>query len=336
MVADAGLEIRVAQAFEKSAPAIVVISILLTIVTGLALSPMPEFQTDLAAFAPDSDADAAIERMEEVMPPSPHRIYVHIEPTQEGANVLEMGALQQLYSDLEAINSLSTSNGDFITSHINAAQILQVALEERDQEARNISDFNNWEELLEAIVVDEECTDAIGEERAIATASFARSVMLHSDFNYEPICDWLANGGVGDPTPTASSTMWVIEIEGDLDAEDRLQNAIQLREVLEERSQAEGSALDYGVVSDDLVTNDINESTLDNLLWLLILSILVVVLVLALAFRSIMMVAAPLLGLTAALVWTYGIRALAGSEFSILEVAVAPVVLGLGIDYSIH
>ena len=336
MVADPGLEIRVAQAFEKSAPAIVVISILLTIVTGLALSPMPEFQTDLAAFAPDSDADAAIARMEEVMPPSPHRIYVHIEPTQEGANVLEMGALQQLHSDLEAINSLSTSNGDFITSHINAAQILQVALEERDQEARNISDFNNWEELLEAIVVDEECTDAIGEERAIATASFARSVMLHSDFNYEPICDWLANGGEGDPTPTASSTMWVIEIEGDLDAEDRLQKAIQLRDVLEERSQAEGSALDYGVVSDDLVTNDINESTLDNLLWLLILSILVVVLVLALAFRSIMMVAAPLLGLTAALVWTYGIRALAGSEFSILEVAVAPVVLGLGIDYSIH
>ena len=173
---------------------------------------MPEFQTDLAAFAPDSDADGAIDRMEEVMPPSPHRIYVHIEPTQEGANVLEMGALQQLHFDLEAINSLSASNGNFITSHINAAQILQVALEERDEESRNLSDFNNWEELLEAVVADEECTDAIGDERAIATASFARSVMLHSDFDYEPICDWLVNGREGNPTPTASSTMWVIEI----------------------------------------------------------------------------------------------------------------------------
>ena len=336
MVAGPGLEIRVAQTFEKSAPAIVVISILLTIVTGLALSPMPEFQTDLAAFAPDSDADAAIDRMEEVMPPSPHRIYVHIEPTQEGANVLEMGALQQLHFDLEAINSLSASNGNFITSHINAAQILQVALEERDEESRNLSDFNNWEELLEAVVADEECTDAIGDERAIATASFARSVMLHSDFDYEPICDWLVNGREGNPTPTASSTMWVIEIDGDLDSDDRLAKAVELRDLLEDRSQAQGSALNYGVVSDDLVTYDINESTLDNLLWLLIISIIVVVLVLALAFRSIMMVAAPLLGLTAALVWTYGIRALAGSEFSILEVAVAPVVLGLGIDYSIH
>jgi len=329
------LENRVAAAFEKSAPAIVVVSILLTIVTGLALSPMPEFQTDLSAFAPESDADAAIERMDEVMPPSPHRIYVHIEPTQDGANVLEIGALQQLHTDLEAVNSLSTSNENFVTSHINVAQILQVALDERDEEDRSLSEFNNWEELLQAIVTDEECTDAIGEDRAIATASFARSVMLHSDFDHEPICNWLVDGE-GDPTPTASSTMWVIEIDGNLNADDRLQKAVQLRGVLEKRSQSEGSALDYGIVSDDLVTNEINESTLDNLLWLLLLSIIIVVLVLALAFRSIMMVAAPLLGLSAALVWTYGIRALAGSEFSILEVAVAPVVLGLGIDYSIH
>ena len=330
------LEKRVSLVFEKAAPAIVVLSILATIIAGLALNPMPEFQTDLSAFAPESEADAAIERMEEVMPPSPHRIYVHIEATQDGANILEIAALKQLQSDLETVNSFSTENGNFITSHINAAQILQVSLDERDNQQRNLSEFNNWEELLEAIVSDEECTDAIGEDRAIATASFARSVMLHSDFDYEPICNWLENGHQGDPTPSASSTMWIIEISGELSPDERLQRSVELRQILEENGGKEGSALHYGVVSDDLVSYDINESTLDNLVWLLILSILVVVLVLALAFRSIMMVAAPLLGLTAALVWTYGIRALAGSDFSILEVAVAPVVLGLGIDYSIH
>ena len=330
------LEKRVSLVFEKAAPAIVVLSILATIIAGLALNPMPEFQTDLSAFAPESEADGAIERMEEVMPPSPHRVYVHIEATQEGANILEIAALKQLQSDLETVNSFSTENGNFITSHINAAQILQVSLDERDNQERNLSEFNNWEELLEAIVSDEECTDAIGEDRAIATASFARSVMLHSDFDYEPICNWLVNGHQGDPTPSASSTMWIIEISGELSPDERLQRSVELREILEENAGKEGSALHYGVVSDDLVSYDINESTLDNLVWLLILSILVVVLVLALAFRSIMMVAAPLLGLTAALVWTYGIRALAGSDFSILEVAVAPVVLGLGIDYSIH
>ena len=68
-------------------------------------------------------------------------------------------------------------------------KFLQLSLDERDNQQRNLSEFNNWEELLEAIITDEECTDAIGEDRAIATASFARSVMLHSDFDYEPICD---------------------------------------------------------------------------------------------------------------------------------------------------
>ena len=331
-----GWEKRVSLVFEKAAPAIVVLSILATISAGLALNPMPEFQTDLSAFAPESEADAAIERMEEVMPASPHRIYVHIQATQDGANILEIGALQQLQTDLEIVNSYSAENGNFITSHINAAQILQVSLDETDNQQQTLSDFNNWDELLEAIVSDEECTDAIGEDRAIAIASFARSVMLHSDFDYEPICNWLENGHQGDPTPSASSTMWIIEISGELSPDERLQISVELRQILEETAGKEDSALHYGVVSDDLVSYDINESTLDNLVWLLILSILVVVLVLALAFRSIMMVAAPLLGLTAALVWTYGIRALAGSDFSILEVAVAPVVLGLGIDYSIH
>ena len=54
------------------------------------------------------------------------------------------------------------------------------------------------------------------------------------------------------------------------------------------------------------------------------------------AFRSVVMVAAPLVALTAALSWTYGIVALFGSEFTVLDIAVAPVILGLGIDYGIH
>ena len=96
------------------------------------------------------------------------------------------------------------------------------------------------------------------------------------------------------------------------------------------------SVLYYGVFSDDLISNDINDTTLDNFTWLLMLAIIVVVFVLAVVFRSALMIAAPLLGLTAALVWTYGTITLMGRPFSILEVAVAPVVFGLGIDYAIH
>ena len=166
----------------------------------------------------------------------------------------------------------------------------------------------------------------------MATASFAASAMLHTDFEFEQVCEWLEDGS-GSPTPTASSTLWVIELNGDLDRDGREEVAQQIRSHL----NSEGSiGLSYGVISDDLISSDINDKTLDEMIWLFVIAIAVVVAVLALAFRSVIMVAAPLLSLSAALIWTYGTITLLGMKFSILEVAVAPVVLGLGIDYSIH
>ena len=57
---------------------------------------------------------------------------------------------------------------------------------------------------------------------------------------------------------------------------------------------------------------------------------------LGIAFRSFSRVVYPLVGLTSALIWTYGILNLSGARFTALEATVAPLVLGLGIDYAIH
>ena len=327
-------EERFAEAFGRLAPAILIISLLLTVVTASVLVPLPEFTTDLSAFAPENEAKLAEERMNLVMEDTPNRIYVHVTPNEEGANVLEIGALQQLYNDLESIDE---ELGDGIISHINIASILQNILEERDNESRTIQDFNEWDNLLLAIINDdEECTDAIGNDQAIASATFAKDALLNLDFEYMHVCDWIVTKE-GASTPISSSTMWVIEIDGSLDSKERQNLAKSIREILTDNITSDSSSvLNYGVISDDLISNDINDTTLDNFTWLLMLAIIVVVFVLAVVFRSVLMIAAPLLGLTAALVWTYGTITLLGRPFSILEVAVAPVVFGLGIDYAIH
>ena len=327
-------EERFAEAFGRLAPAILIISLLLTVVTASVLVPLPEFTTDLSAFAPENEAKLAEERMNLVMEDTPNRIYVHVTPNEEGANVLEIGALQQLYNDLESIDE---ELGDGIISHINIASILQNILEEKDNESRTIQDFNEWDNLLLAIINDdEECTDAIGNDQAIASATFAKDALLNLDFDYIHVCDWIVTKE-GASTPISSSTMWVIEIDGSLDSKERQNLAKSIREILTDNITSDSSSvLNYGVISDDLISNDINDTTLDNFTWLLMLAIIVVVFVLAVVFRSVLMIAAPLLGLTAALVWTYGTITLLGRPFSILEVAVAPVVFGLGIDYAIH
>ena len=327
--------------FEKSSMAIVVVSVLFTAAMMQVLMEFPGFATEISSFAPESDSDSAEDRINEEMGAYPHLLYIDVRPYSESAdgrnacddsqcNVLEMGALQQLSVDLNRVEDYSRKNGDFIVSHLNAAGIIQTALDERDGQSRDLSEFSDWAELLDAVSDGEECSDAIGNDQAIASASFAASAMLHTDFEYDPICEWL-DTGEGNPTPLASSTMWVIEISGDISNEDRRDLSAGIRSLL-----GESSVLTYGVISDDLISHDINESTMENLVWLLLIAVLVVVALLALAFRSFMMVAAPLMGLSAALVWTYGIVTLLGMRLSVLEVAVAPVVLGLGIDYSIH
>ena len=327
-------EQRFAEVFGKLAPSILIVSLLMTVITASVLVPLPEFTTDLSSFAPENDAKDAEERMNLVMTDTPNRIYVHVTPNEDGANVLEIGALQQLHGDLNVINE---QFGEQIISHINIASILQNILEERDNQSRTIQDFEEWDDLLLAVIDDnEECTDAIGNDQAIASATFANDALLNVDFDYMHVCDWIVTKE-GASTPISSSTMWVIEVNGSLDSRDRQILAKNIRNTLTGNiSSNSETVLSYGVISDDLISNDINDTTLDNFTWLLMLAIVVVVFVLAIVFRSALMIAAPLLGLTAALVWTYGIITLLGRPFSILEVAVAPVVFGLGIDYAIH
>ena len=324
---------RVAESFERMSLPILLTSLLLTGFLAYFLVGSLAFTTDLSAFAPETDADDAQERIEEAIGTSPHLIYINVKPStseDQVANVLEMKALQQLADDHSMVQSYSDENGFFIDSQINAAEVLGRFLEQRNHTG-DLSEFNDWKEMLDAVLEDEECGDAIGsDERSIAAAAFASSALLHKDLDYSPVCDWLESGE-GNPTPSASSTLWLIEISGEIDSDDRQMHANQIRTMLSGES-----ILEYGVISDDLISNDINESTLDNLVWLIFLAVIVVVLLLALTFRSATMVVAPLVALLASLVWTYGAISLMGMRFSILEIAVAPVVLGLGIDYSIH
>ena len=321
---------RLVSAFERLALPSLMVSILLTVFMASVIIPLPAFTTDLESFSPDSSSEQAVDRIDERIPPSGHRVYVHVSSEDDG-NILRIEQLSGLLEDMETINSIVPEGS--ISSHINAADAIQRSIDERTDDDSRISLFDGWGELLSSILDEEEdCIEASADERGLATASFAASAMLHTDFEFEQVCEWLEDGS-GSPTPTASSTLWVIELNGDLDRDGREEVAQQIRSHL----NSEGSiGLKYGVISDDLISSDINDKTLDEMIWLFVIAIAVVVAVLALAFRSVIMVAAPLLSLSAALIWTYGTITLLGMKFSILEVAVAPVVLGLGIDYSIH
>ena len=325
-----------AATFEKASIPILIGALLLTIALGSQLFPLPVFDTDLSAFTPETPAEQAEERMSEYFPEESRPMFVHIS-ADDGSNVLSIENLQLQNTALDEVMNRSGSSNDYIESVIAAPQVIQFALDESDIEGTSLDNYTEWSTLLDAILDDGTvCADALGDDRALAAGAFIQDSLIHSDLEYTSTCEYLDDptNATGDAAPIASSTLWVIMIDPSLDDTARQVQQDFIRAQLDEFS--DDTALDYHSTSLDLMSHDINKSTIGELVMLMSGAIFIVVFLLAVAFRSVRGVAFPLVGLSGALVWTYGGLALAGIQFSILEVAIAPVVLGLGIDYSIH
>ncbi|MED5305919.1 MAG: MMPL family transporter, partial [Candidatus Thermoplasmatota archaeon] len=326
---------RLASALEKYAMSIVIGSLLLTVLLVSQLVPLPEFSTDVSDFAPPNESEDRIEAIESEFPPQMSRIYVDVKSSDETENPLSIDALNTLYQKSDFVDELAQKHGVMIGSHINVARTLNTLIMEQSP-STDLSSMDDWGDIVDAIQNGEDCTSLAGENAVTSAASYAVSTLVSEDLVFDGICDYLDGIDGADPTPFATSTMWVIEVSEASDQDSVRSFSVELREKLSEEGGEAGFGLSYSVVSEDLVSEDINSGTLSNFTILLATSLIVIVGILAIAFRSTVMVAAPLVALTAALSWTYGLVALFGHEFTVLDIAVAPVILGLGIDYGIH
>lgn len=318
--------------FEKASPFIVTFSLLATLVLAaqLYISP-PSFQTDLNDFAPDSEATLAHERIHQHFPNETRPMFVHV-TADNGANVLSIDALHAMADDLLLFENESEKRQTFVHLWTTAPGIVQHALDEQADE-RALRSVNAWSELTDLIFTDNETCSLSADDQLLSSATYASSALLHRDLDFDPVCEYLEQG-TGDATPYASSTMWILEVNPDLSDSVRRELQHQMRTAMEERSSA--SPMSYQVISNDLLAHDIDEGTFDNLILLVGVAFAVVVMMLAVGFRSVNHVVFPLIGLSSALVWTYGLLNVFGARFTALEATVAPLVLGLGIDYAIH
>ena len=303
------------------------------LVADLAFVDTPSFHTDLSDFAPDSESSDAHDRISEHFSNETRPLFVHV-TRDDGGNVLDMDSLNLMNSHLSIIENESKNRQDIVVNWITAPSILQLALDEEANKTE-LSTVDSWEEMLNLVidVNESDCPGDVSKQREVA--QFILDGMLNSDFDGTEICLWIeTNGEEGSPVVSASSTLWILEIDPNLSNSERKIKQDELRQEFEKLSSS--SDLNYGVASLDLISHDIDEGTFDNLATLILLAVLVVVVLLAISFRSVKGVVFPLVGLSSALIWTYGLLNLSGARFTALEVAVAPLVLGLGIDYSIH
>ena len=321
--------------FRKLSWPILIFSIAVTVglAADLAFFNTPSFHTDLSDFAPESESADAHERISKHFTNETRPMFIHV-TRDDGGNVLDLASIVEMDEDLAKVKNKSKAMQDFVVDYITAPSLIQIAL---DEEANGtvLSDVESWEEMIDLLIdVNEtDCPGDVSKQREVA--QFILDGMLNKNFDGTDICLWIqSNGESGSPVLSADSTLWILQVDPEISNEERKSKQNQIRELFEDLS--EESEMNYGVASLDLISHDIDEGTFDNLATLILLAVLVVVLLLAISFRSVKGVVFPLVGLSSALIWTYGFLNLAGARFTALEVAVAPLVLGLGIDYSIH
>ena len=88
--------------------------------------------------------------------------------------------------------------------------------------------------------------------------------------------------------------------------------------------------------SEVIVAEDVNRATNESNKILACVAFLLISIVLFLGFRKISCIAISLATLLIAIIWTLGTMSILGMSFTIMSVAVLPLMIGLGVDYSVH
>ena len=325
---------RFSSNFSKYSLPVLVISFLVTFVLAFQLYPLPSFNTEIAEFAPSDSASEAAEEFGIEMGNQTRQILVNVE-MKDGGNILSIESLLMQHNDYNKLLSSTPNNGTEIEGIIALSEIINLALHENDG-GSNLSSVTDWNDLLERTVPEDlGISEISSNEQILAYGNFVTSAIISNDLVSDGLESWIDDRNTTiDPTPSATSTLWIIDINSDLSPEQSKATQVELRNILNDISL--DSNLTYSSISMDLISYDVDESTMKSFALLILLALTVVVVVLSLAFKTITGVLFPLTGLMMALTWTYGLLSAFEVQFTALDVAVAPLVLGLGIDYSIH
>ena len=85
-----------------------------------------------------------------------------------------------------------------------------------------------------------------------------------------------------------------------------------------------------------IISNDMDEITTEANMLIMPAAFLVICLILLVMFKRLSYVFLPLISLSISIIWLFGTMVLFGISFNMMMVAVVPLLMGLGVDYSVH
>ena len=98
----------------------------------------------------------------------------------------------------------------------------------------------------------------------------------------------------------------------------------------------EYSSIKFEVTGELVVSSQIDKLTTDANKILGPAMVIIIILILFISFRRTSYVILPMIALMVSTIWLLGTMVLLGIEFNVIAVALIPLILGLGVDYSVH
>jgi hydrophobe/amphiphile efflux-3 (HAE3) family protein len=130
----------------------------------------------------------------------------------------------------------------------------------------------------------------------------------------------------------AKGTIININFDINLDSDQRF----SVEKKVDDLASSQEGDLEYGVLGNQLINQEIQETMDVSQMFLLMLVFVLIVMILFFTFRSGFDTVLTLLSLGMAIVWSYGISRMLGIQGSIIATVVPILLVGLGVDYGIH
>ena len=283
-----------------------------------------EFSTDVQAFLPQSEEVETYDAITEDFGKDSSVVNLYL-TSVSGSNVLTMDNLVdilQLHNDCLQIDGVEgvLSVADFFDSALLDSGLSLSAVKSAEEP---------WE-----LVYDSISTSGSG-NYSWNEVDFVGDVLINRDLNLDPLIIVESEGSIRG-APIANSTIIMVNLDPDLSTEQKKEAGQKLRTLADSHNQDSGSDISAEAFSVDLLASDVDESTQYTNVLMIVGMLLVTVVLLWLTFRHWSYVVLPIITLILSIFWTFSFAGIVGIKMTALGVAVIPLVVGLGIDFSVH
>lgn len=138
-----------------------------------------------------------------------------------------------------------------------------------------------------------------------------------------------------EQTQTPKANLIILGLNSTQDYEAYLQTNIDITDEIREFSD-ENRYISMEATGEGVISAQMNEVTTEANQILGPSMFIIIIFILFISFRKISYVIFPLIALAVSTIWLFGTMVLLGVAFSVMYVAIIPLILGLGVDYSVH